>query len=227
MNLDRIVCLANSYKHDHRCVAGLSLVTGKWVRLIGRKVPRCLTLSEARFDDGKDVTLLDVFELDVEAPCPTNHHPEDIRIAGTPLRRIRRFDQQGDLEFLKNAVSTEPVVLVGCCDRIAAVRFESTAAATSLGLLEPDDLWWWIREELGKRRYRANFRLGRDGRIRYDLPVTDPAWLDQLNLLPAGIHPHSTLCGNRHTCTFLTASLSEPYEGFHYKLIAGVITLAA
>ena len=36
MGLDRIVCLANSYKHDHRCVAGISLVTKKWVRLVGR-----------------------------------------------------------------------------------------------------------------------------------------------------------------------------------------------
>jgi hypothetical protein len=29
--------------------------------------------------------------------------------------------------------------------------------------------------------------------VRYDLAVTDPAWLDQLNLLPVGIHPHAFL----------------------------------
>ena len=33
MSFDRILCLANSYKHDHRCVAGISLVTKKWIRL--------------------------------------------------------------------------------------------------------------------------------------------------------------------------------------------------
>jgi hypothetical protein len=57
------------------------------------------------------------------------------------------------------------------------------------------------------------------------LPVTDPAWLDQLNLLPEGIHPHSLLCAGNCSQTYFTASLSEPFEGFHYKLIAGVIVL--
>jgi hypothetical protein len=59
------------------------------------------------------------------------------------------------------------------------------------------------------------------------LPVTDPAWLDQLHLLPEGVHPLSLLCANKHFRTYFTASLSEPYEGFHYKLIAGVIVLPA
>jgi hypothetical protein len=227
MGVERIVCLANSYKHDNRCVAGISLVTRKWVRLIGRKVPRCLTRSEARCTDGREVSLLDVFEVEVDAECASNYHPEDVFIAGSPWRWMRRFDEPADVDLLKAAVNPEPIVLQGYCDRIDVHKFENTTARVSLSLLEPEDLWWWIRDISGKRRYRANFRLGRDGRIRYDLPVTDPAWLDQLHLLPDGIHPHNLLCANRPTQTFLTASLSEPYEGFHYKLIAGVINLPA
>ena len=64
MSTERIVCLANSYKHDHRCVAGISLVTKQWVRLVGRKVPGCLTLKEASYPDGREVALLDVFEAE-------------------------------------------------------------------------------------------------------------------------------------------------------------------
>jgi hypothetical protein len=227
MKLDRIVCLANSYKHDNRCVAGISLVTKKWVRLTGRTIPRCLSRSEARYGNGKDVCLLDVFEVEIEAECGSNHHPEDVLIAPTQWRWVRRFDEPADLDVLKSIVSQEPILLEGYCDRIDTHKFESAAARLSLGLLAPDDLWWWIREDSGKRRFRASFRLGHDGRIRYDLPVTDPAWLDQLNFMPTGIHPHSILLGNRATRTFLTASLSEAFEGFHYKLIAGVINLPA
>jgi hypothetical protein len=51
MSLDRIVCLANSYKHDHRCVAGISLTTKKWIRLVGRTVPGCLTIRETSYAD--------------------------------------------------------------------------------------------------------------------------------------------------------------------------------
>ena len=85
MRLDRIVCLANSYKHDNRCVAGISLVTKKWVRLIGRKVPRCLTRGEARCVDGKEVSLLDVFEVELEADCGSNYHPEDVQYCRNSL----------------------------------------------------------------------------------------------------------------------------------------------
>jgi hypothetical protein len=95
----------------------------------------------------------------------------------------------------------------------------------SLELIEPEDLWWWVREEKGKRRNRAVFRVSHDSRVRYDLAVTDPAWLDQLNLLPAGIYPHAFFFKDRPPRTLLTVSLSEPFEGFHYKLIAGVIPL--
>lgn len=225
MRLDHIVCLANSYKHDNRCVAGISLVTMQWVRLIGRKVPGCMTRDEARYPDGSTPSLLDVFECELGDECGSRHHPEDICVTARPWRRIRRFGETGDIQALTGALATEPALLHDYGDRINVQTFQNTPARNSLELLEPDDLWWWIREEKGKRRYRASFRLGLDGRIRYDLPVTDPAWLDLLHLLPTGIHPHATLGNRRPQKTLLTASLSEPFEGFHYKLIAGVIEL--
>ena len=225
MGLDHIVCLANSYKHDHRCVAGISLDTKKWVRLVGKKVAHCLTRSEARYADGKEVSLLDVFEVELDVECASRYHPEDVSIAERPWRFMRRFSENADFELLAAAVSMEPIVLQGYCDRVDCRKLKETPAKVSLGLVRPEDLWWWIREENGKRRFRSNFRLGHEGRIRYDLPVTDPVWLDQLHLLPTGIHPHATVCGTRTVNTLLTASLSEPFEGFHYKLIAGVINL--
>lgn len=225
MKVDRIVCLANSYKHDNRCVAGISLITNTWVRLVGRKACGCLTRDETRCTDGREPAILDVLEIDTDARCGSCFHPEDVQISGTPWRRIRRFDSPSDLKILAEGVSADPVVLQGYCDRVEARRFEASPAKASLALLNPDDLWWWIRDENGKRRYRANFRLGREGRIRFDLPVTDPKWLDQLQLLPEGIYPHRMLSESAHPTALLTASLSEAFEGFHYKLIAGVIPI--
>jgi hypothetical protein len=105
-------------------------------------------------------------------------------------------------------------------------RLDHTPIESSLELVHPEDLWWWIREEKGKRRNRAIFRPGHVGRTRYDLPVTDPHWLESLRLLPAGIYPHSFFFGGEQPDTFLTVSLSEAFEGFHYKLVAGVVTLS-
>jgi hypothetical protein len=227
MSLDRILCLANSYKHDHRCVAGISLVTKRWVRLVGRQIPGCLTRKEASYVDGKEASLLDVFEAELGEGCGSNSHPEDVFVTGKPWRAVRRFDGPSDAQILSGCVNKERVVLQGYCDRVAAGQFQKTPAKCSLGLVDPEDLWWWIRDDAGKRRNRAVFRLGQMGRVRYDLAVTDPKWLDMLNLLPAGIYPHSFLHGGKPPKTLLTISLSEPFEGFHYKLVAGVVGLPA
>jgi hypothetical protein len=45
--------------------------------------------------------------------------------------------------------------------------------------------------------------------------------------LPAGIYPHAHFFRAKPPKTFLTISLSEPFDGFHYKLVAGVVTLPA
>ena len=225
MGLDRIVCLANSYKHEHRCVAGISLLTKKWIRLVGKKVPGCLTVRETSYADGKPAALLDVFEVELGEACGSNCHPEDVYVTEKRWQLLRRFDKPSDNQFLIEFVSKEPIVLEGYCDRVHVSRFKDRSAGCSLGLIRPEDLWWWIRDGKGKRRNRAVFRLGELGRIRYDLAVTDPVWLNQLNLLPAGIYPHALLSGDNHTTPLLTVSLSEPFESFHYKLVASVVCL--
>ena len=227
MSLERIVCLANSYKHDHRCVAGINLTTKQWVRLAGRQVPGCLTRGEASYPDGREAALLDVFEAELGERCGSNSHPEDVFAIGKRWLMLRRFNSPADAQFLAGFANAEPVILEGYGDRIPAGRFDSAAAESSLALVHPEDLWWWVREDHGKRRSRAVFRLGLAGRVRYDLPVTDPKWLDLLNLMPAGIYQHSILNGGKSPKTFLTISLSEVFEGFHYKLVAGVVCLPA
>jgi hypothetical protein len=227
MALDRILCLANSYKHDHRCVAGISLVAKKWVRLVGRQVPGCLTVRETSYADGKPAALLDVFEAELGERCGTNSHPEDVYVSGNPWQRIRRFDQPSDAQFLAAYVNKGPSILQGSSDRVYGRKIDAAPVERSLELIHPEDLWWWIREENGKRKNRAIFRAGHVGRVRYDLAVTDPAWLDQLNLLPAGIYPCGFFAKGTPPRTLLTVSLSEVFEGFHYKLVAGVVALPA
>lgn len=227
MWFDRILCLANSYKHDHRCVAGISLVTKQWVRLIGRQVPGCLTRKEASYPDGKEAAPLDVFEVELREKCGSNCHPEDVYVTEKQWRLIRRFDEPRDSSFFTAYLNKGPSVLKGYGDRLYARTFEATPIDRSLELIHPDDLWWWIRDESGKRKNRATFRAGHVSRTRYELAVTDPVWLNQLHLLPAGIYPHALFFKGKPPVTFLTMSLSEPFEGFHYKIVAGVVCLPA
>jgi len=222
---DRILCLANSYKHDHRCMAGISLHSKRWLRLIGNTIPGCLTLKEASYPDGKEVRLLDIFEAELGTPCPSNCHPEDIYLTPAPLRLIDRFDQPNHNSKLLDLIAKNQTILDGASDRIYRRKIESYPVRHSIELIKPEDLWWWVRADPTKRKNRALFRIGRASRIRYDLAVTDPAWLQQLNLLNPGIYPDALLNGRQPCKPLLTVSLSEPFDGFHYKLVAGVIHL--
>jgi hypothetical protein len=76
-----------------------------------------------------------------------------------------------------------------------------------------------------QKKNRALFRAGHASRVRYDLAVTDPAWLNQFKLLPAGIYPHAFFFKEKPPRTLLTVSLSELFDGFHYKLAAAVVCL--
>lgn len=226
MGVDWIVCLANSYKHDHRCVAGINLTTKKWVRLVGREVPGCVTVQEASYANGKPVAPLDLFEVELGDGCGSCSHPEDTYITSKKWKFIRRFDQPEEHKILVSLCSKSASIFQSYEDRIYGKKFEHAEAVTSLELLQPDDLWWWVREENGKRKNRALFRMGRAGRARYDLAVTDPVWLEQLSLLPAGVYPHAMFCGKEPEKPLLVISLSEPFQGFHYKLVAGVVQLS-
>jgi hypothetical protein len=221
MSIHRIVCLANSYKHEHRCVAGISLRSKRWVRLVGNEVPGCLTLREASYRDGGQVELLDVFEAQLGETCGTRSHPEDVRVGMAIPFLIRKFNLVSDYKFLASFVVKSGDVLQGPRDRITASWVEKTQLVKSLELVRPEDLWWWIRND-GKRKNRALFR---SNRTRFDLALTDPAWLDRLSHLEPGIYPHSSFFTGEAPKTLLAVSLSEPFERFHYKLVAGVVCL--
>lgn len=64
-SIKKIVCLANSWKLEERCIAGIDLSTGKWVRPVcdgiypeDGKVPRPI-----RLIDGREPELLDILEI--------------------------------------------------------------------------------------------------------------------------------------------------------------------
>jgi len=82
MGLDRIVCLANSYKHGPSLRCRNQSLYKAMVRLTGQQVPGCLTRKEASYPDGKEVALLDVFEAELGERCGSNCHPEDVYVTG-------------------------------------------------------------------------------------------------------------------------------------------------
>ena len=59
----------------------------------------------------------------------------------------------------------------------------------------------------------------------YDLAVTDPIWRSRLSDLSIGMHPLELAELKSNEEVLFALSLGEPFEGWCYKLIAGVIVI--
>jgi hypothetical protein len=222
-----IVCLANSYKHGGRCVAGICLESHRWIRLRGAADDGALSVREYTLTGGAgELRLLDVFEVDLHYPIPSDCHPEDWATMPMAWRLIERPCSPERWKQVVAAEDRTTGLLGGSRDRISAAELLAKPAKSSLSLISPDDLHWWIREKNGERKKRALFQRHH---VTYNLSVTDPAWLAQLNLLPAGIYPHRMLAPDAKQ-TWLTISLSEAFapggvEPWHFRIVAAVIAL--
>lgn len=214
-----IICLANSYKHGGRCVAGVSLDDGLWIRLRGEAPDGSLQPLEYSLDDCSEPRLLDVIEVELRDALPCGAHPEDWRIAPVRWRLIARPATATQFQKITAAADKATTILRGHCDRISVEEIEARPMQSSLVLVFPTELHWWIREEGGKRRCRALFQ---HNHVPCNFAVTDPHWIDRLKALADGIYPHSVLVGQAAE-TWLTISLSEAFYGWHYKLAAAVL----
>jgi len=219
-----IVCLANSYKHGGRCVAGVCLEDHKWVRLRSADGDGSLSPQDYMLANGQgELRLLDVFEAELHYAMPSNCHPEDW-VAMPGWRLVGRPCPLKSWSRVTEHVEKSGTLLGGYSDRVWASVFLKRPASASLALVSPTETWWWVREERGKVKHRALFRRNN---VTYDLAVTDPRWLEQMKLLPAGIHPHRLLAPDANE-TWLTVSLSEAFSpgsggAAHFRIVAGVI----
>jgi hypothetical protein len=223
--LRTVVCLANSYKHGGRCVAGICLEDGKWVRLRSSQGDGSLAPHAYILQDGHgELRLLDVFQVELHYALPSDCHPEDWVAVPQPWRLVERPCSPAIWSKIAGRVERSGTLLGGYADRVWATVFKTRPAAASLALVCPTEIWWWVREEHGKVKYRALFR--RDN-ITYDLAVTDPRWLEQMRLMPVGIYPHRLLAPEAQE-TYLTVSLSEAFSpggsaAAHFRIVAAVI----
>ncbi|QYX33137.1 hypothetical protein K2F26_07370 [Sphaerospermopsis torques-reginae ITEP-024] len=103
-------------------------------------------------------------------------------------------------------------------------------------MINPEVLEWEIRyNHQNKKVFRCLFSLCENF---YDLPITDPVWIEKLNVLEEGIYSCEDVIKKLDLVNFepdkfrLTISLSEPFQPYYpselqycYKLVASVINV--
>lgn len=217
--MTRIICLANSWKHGDRCIAGIELGTGKWIRPIsdleGGRIPKTM-----RLVNGIEPALLDILDIPLAEPN-ADFACENWTIAPGKWQRIGQV-QPGEL-------------LKYCYDHAHILhnddRYVPAPDLQALPVSERRTLQLIcvkevrisrsIREE-GGIKWRGTL-ITTTGQTLTSAPITDPVFKKGLEL---GYRPENPC--------LVTVSLSLPYkpddewekEDPCWKLIAGVIELS-
>ncbi len=212
------ICLANSYKHGGRCIAGIEVVPQsdgslgivrhddgrpRWIRPVSMsangEIPNHLAESFKIFSL---VKLTDV------EPCPDNAHTEDVHCT---RMEICPFELSPTKDFLNQLIDTQ---------HQAIFYFRGKSIPTtiidrldySLILIHPDNACAYCDEGRENSKYRMKFTYNGSN---YDFPITDPVFLEQFKKSPDS---YADLDG-----VYLVLSLGIAFEGFHYKLVATVL----
>lgn len=212
------ICLANSYKHGGRCIAGVEVVwdgqrskvvrddsgAARWLRPISREthtgeIPNHIALM---------INLLDVVKLEGVEPCPANAQQENVyyqkmSFAGKHYEAseqiLQRFiDENHRHVFYNYGKAILPYEYQLGRHSILMIRVEHAEVYADTGYS-------------GQIRYRISFIYHGHS---YDFPITDPYYQTELK-------QGKRAAGQKGTM-YLTCSLGLEYEGAHFKLAATV-----
>ena len=217
----RFLCLANSRKYTNRCIAGIELADKtrpgfKYDLVESEKGPRWIRPvsgqghGEVAAALVEHIHLLDIVEIDGCVAHPQGFQTENVLFNGCPPSWVDRI--RPDPALLEKLLTRNEPLLFGTAARCIAKEV-CASLSYSLVLIHPQHVHFHHETSFsGKPQVRCGFLYQNIG---YDLPVTDIAFLQR----------HSTDLSqlDNHDDLFFAVSLGVEFEGFHYKLIAGII----
>ena len=212
------LCLANSFKHGGRCIAGVELSKDalgnfsvvesqpgcpKWIRPISYsaagEIPNAIAAN---------IPVLSVIQVDGAVDAPMQAQSENVHYSG--LKAIKRFNPW-DVELLAKCVDSYHGNLFG--NRGKSLHPDSFAVGTySVMMVKAENVKVKLNNNYGKTQYRAFFvHCGK----MYDLPITDPVYLIDLE--------KRNVSEEEKPIVYLTLSVGVLHDGWHSKLVAAVI----
>lgn len=210
----RIICMANSYKHGGRCMAGIDPDTGRWVRPVPDSKSRAIT-SDMRLINGREPQILDVIELPLEEDGPDEGCQPENRLLKAGRWKI--IDQIAPKDMLKYC-EDDAVILHNHQEYVLPSFFTETPKSKwrSLQLVHNSNVRF--RHAYDPSKWRIIFQDAR-GHV-LNLKLTDPIISDKLR--------NGKKISNN---CILAVSLATPWSPDEktpercYKMVAGVVEL--
>lgn len=212
-----VVILASSHKNGGICLAGKRLdgAARTWIRPVSALAGQSWSRRGLQYVAGGIPRPGDCLGLPLVGACPDGHQRENVGVRFQPWTRQGRFNAAELDQFLDTPESLWPDgwhSIHGWNDRVP-VHVAVQNCDHSLLFVRPQALRFLASVEYGNLVARAEFV---HGRRRHVLRVTDDdaagRWLVRL----ADGH-------DGRSDALLCLSLSQPFNGFCYKLVAGVV----
>lgn len=218
------ICLAHSKKYSERCVAGLRIDTGEWLRPVSRERHGELKPAQLKLAGGGEPRNFDLLSAWMGDRVPLKNQPENWRIQNSPWKLLHRPAPAGHAAALRKVLFRGSALFGNTFDRVNIQAFDKVPAKESLVLVKPDRPQWIVRRTLTwKKQLRVRFGLGS---VTYDLAVTDIPYDDKLKDLELGEYSSEQIGIPDDEAIYFTVSLGEPFEnGFCFKLVAAVLQL--
>lgn len=208
------ICLANSYKRGGRCIAGVEMDYEHNIQQSNNGNPRWIRpIADTQYGEipnyiANNINLLSFVTLEDGFLCPDNVHTENVRYSRIVIKPL--------------TFPTTPTFLNQFVDKVHKSIFGNRGKAISVDMahgldyslmfINVQNACAYIDENREKSKNRMKFNYYG---TEYDFPITDPTFLDEFRKKPErfAIIPE----------VYLTLSLGLEFEGWHHKLVAGVI----
>lgn len=213
-----ILCLANSYKHGGRCIAGIEVIinnndfsivrdtngTPKWLRPVSHSIAGEVPNSHAF-----NITILSIVKITDIEYAGMYSHSEDVYY--NSLSVVGKIKSTHNI--LNSCLDNYHLTIFG--NRGKALTPECFQNGTySIMLVFAKNPEMYIDTRFDNPKARMKFVHNGNN---YDLPITDPIFLNRIR--------NDNNCGGIISDAFLVLSLGVEHEGWHSKLIAAVIEI--
>ncbi|WP_207680175.1 DNA helicase RecQ [Desulfonema magnum] len=215
----QMVCLAVSRKYSRYCIAGkvLSSAVGEWIRPVSTRENRELSINDILLPNKKIPKLLDIITLSLIKPAPYSYQTENhiidenrswIKTGEFSLSDIPKLCDCPESLWTDGFHSYN-----GFNDRIPQ-EMADEKLSSSLLFIKPENVCITVGQESYDKKVRAKFDFNDK---RYCLVITDPVMESKYLKKNEGQYPVNT----NHL--YFCVSVGEPYNGYCYKLVAGIL----
>lgn len=203
----RMIIMTESSKFGGRCVAGINIENGEWVRLVtdDEDTHGAVSPSNLMTADNKMCRILDVVDVPIIKKCGNSIQPENVLMDTS--KHITKVRKASIKEVLQIHPAEQHTYVLGNPYSFLSEQMVHNVGH-SLTLVDVDDLVInQVTTPEGKNKTKASFKYNG---IEYNhVSVTDPTL-------------YSSEDGTEIGKAILVVSIGTPYNSKYYKFVSGV-----